>query len=760
MKKYLIFGIFLALLSGIYLVFTSSQRGPIDFNAQIRPIFNGKCISCHGGVKRNGGFSLLFRKDALDLNKSGLPAIVPGKPDSSELLNRLVHSDPELRMPLDGEPLNQEEIELLTRWIAEGAKWEDHWAFVPPDPNLIPPNNDQAGLDAFVSERLQQEDLSLSPTADKTTLIRRVSLDLIGLPPTQEEVENFLNDSSEDAFEKVVDRLLESPHYGEKWAAMWLDLARYADSQGYQKDRYRNIWRYRDWVIHAFNQNMPFDQFTKEQLAGDLLPEPSPDQILATAFHRNTMSNDEGGTDDEEFRVAAVIDRVNTTFEVWQGVTIGCVQCHTHPYDPILHEEFYQVYAFFNNTADTDKTSEKPVLSLLSPAQIKEQQEIKDWLAKQSSEADTAIVSEMEKRLSEIQPGKTPIMVELPPDSSRTTFLFERGNWLVHGEEVSPAVPASLNPFPTNAPKNRLGFAEWLMAPENPLTARVIVNRFWEQLFGMGLVETSEDFGTQGIPPTHQKLLDWLAIQFIHTHNWDVKKLLKQIVMSNTYQQVSSCSASLCENDPDNRLLARGPRIRLSAEQLRDQALAVSGLLSRKMYGPSVMPPQPEGVWQVIRNVLKWRPSEGEDRYRRAIYTFWRRSSPYPSMMAFDTPSREFCLSRRIRTNTPLQALVTLNDSTYMEAAIALANQANQDNFDETNAPIIQAYQLAMMRPPSSEKLTVLSDFYQKTLNHYTKNPQEVEALIPNKEKATPDFAALINTANVILNLDEFIVKE
>ena len=912
MKKYLWAVGIVAILGLVYLLLTGSQEKKINFNTDIRPILNEKCISCHGGVKKSGGFSLLFRHEAMEVGESGLIPIVPGKPDSSELIARLTHHDPEIRMPYEADPLPQEEIDLLYHWIKQGAEWEEHWSFIPPDPNLTPPSTRsdwvKNDIDRFILAGLKKRGLNHSKEADKHTLIRRVSLDLTGIPPTLEEVEEFVKDESPNAYEKLVDRLLASPHFGERWGGMWLDLARYADSQGYQKDRGRNIWRYRDWVIHAFNEDMPFDQFTIEQIAGDLLESPDDQQILATAFHRNTMSNDEGGTDDEEFRVAAVLDRVTTTFEVWQGLTMGCVQCHSHPYDPIVHKEFYNLYAFFNNTADADRTDEFPTMNLLSASQknkiekavqklatdhpeieevsidsvhilrkkllhrillAEDAEEIHQirprasdfgsyftnirpdswvrfeqvsldnvksvhvqydakgaggklqiregsvrgkvlaevdlpstgkWAAGAQTQWDEASVSlQNEKgvkdifltftgeenqricdlfslyfekegeptsrraasyKLAGIRPAETPIMQELTGEDARTTRLFIRGNWLVHGEEVLPDVPGSLPDFDDHLPQNRLGLAKWLVNGNNPLTGRVIVNRFWEQIFGIGLVETLEDFGTMGTKPSNQELLDYLALQFANEYQWSVKKLLKEMVTSAAYRQSSSATPKLMETDPANRYLARGPRVRLSAEQLRDQALATSGLLSHKMYGPSVMPPQPEGVWQVIRNVLQWIPSEGEDRYRRALYTFWRRSSPYPSMMAFDAPSREYCVSRRIRTNTPLQALVTLNDSTYWEAAESLARKVDKMSDQDISEKITSIYQHAILREPGKKKHQMLMDFYDKTHQYYQQNPEQLALILPEDKKPTPELASLINIANVVMNLDEFIVKE
>lgn len=746
----------------IWLLLSSSAPDSVDFNAEVRPILNDRCMRCHGGVRKKSGLSFHFRDEALKPADSGLPAIVPGHPNRSELMRRVTHHDPDERMPPEGAPLDPAEVDVLSRWIKEGAPWRAHWAYVKPDSSIQPPISEDEwsrnGIDAFVLARLQQEGLEPSPEADRSTLLRRLSLDLIGLPPTLEEAEAFIQDPSHDAYEKRVDALLASPHFGERWASMWLDLARYGDSQGYQKDLLRpTIWRYRDWVIDAFNVDMPFDQFTIEQLAGDLLPDPTDTQLLATAFHRNTMSNDEGGTDDEEFRVAAVIDRVNTTFEVWQGTTMSCVQCHAHPYDPFQHKEFYHAYAFFNNTADADRTDEKPTRVLLSPAQQREKDRISARLARATSEQERDALN---VHLASLTPAPVPIMEELPSDSSRTTHLFERGNWLVHGEMVMPDVPEVLSEMPAGAPPNRLGFAQWLMHPDNPLTARVIVNRYWAQLFGEGLVETVEDFGTQGASPTHPRLLDWMAVEFMHTHQWSLKGLLKEIVMSATYRQASGVSPELLERDPHNQLLARGPRVRLSAEQVRDQALAVSGLLSDKMHGPSVMPPQPEGTWNIIRHAARWETSEGEDRYRRALYTMWRRSSPYPSMVTFDSPSSEFCVSRRIATNTPLQALVTLNDPVYVEAAEALARRMYEEAPATPLDQVRHGYQLVLFKEPSSTQMEDLLAFYENALAYYQQGQEDIASLIAEETEQTAERAALVNVANVLLNLDAVIMKD
>lgn len=749
--------------------FWGCQQEPVDFNVDVRPILNDRCMACHGGVKQAADFSMLFPEEAYRPAESGKHPIVPGHAGDSELLHRVTHPDPEERMPPEGPALSDTEIDVLRRWIDEGATWETHWSFIPPTQPALPEVNNAAWikqpLDAFILATLDTEGLKPNPEAACARLLRRVSLDLIGLPPTPADTDRFCANPTDAAYATEVDRLLASPRYGERWAALWLDLARYADSQGYQKDHHRDIWRYRDWVIDALNADMPFDQFTIEQLAGDLLPNPSQAQRIATAFHRNTMTNDEGGTDDEEFRVAAVLDRVNTTFEVWQGLTMSCVQCHSHPYDPIRHTEYYQAYAFFNTTIDTDRTDEFPTLTGWSSPQMTrldsllatrtltaaERDALQTFLGDQQTGANVPLTRNHPMydalRTHDLVPSRTPVMQEQPDSAQRITRIFERGNWLVHGDSVAPAVPAALGTLGQNHQPNRLGLAEWLVDESNPLTARVMVNRFWAQLFGRGLVATEEDFGTQGEPPSHLALLDWLAVEFRATHAWSIKALLRTLVTSATYRQSSVADTEALERDPYNRLLARGPRVRLTAEQVRDQALAVSGLLSDKMFGPSVMPPQPEGVWNTIRHVKRWKTSAGEDRYRRALYTYWRRSSPYPSMLTFDSPNRVVCISRRVPTNTPLQALVTLNDPVYAEAAAALGQRMLQEGGDTLVEQLQYGYRLTLTDAPSTITLEHLHDLHTQTAARYTDTDEA-------------NSAAMTQVASVLLNLDAFLTKE
>lgn len=887
----------------------------VDYSTEVKPIFNKKCITCHGGVKRQSGFSLLFRTDALAINKSGLPAIIPGDPDHSEMIRRLTLKDPEERMPYKHPPLSKEEIQILTKWIRQGAEWGDHWAYVPvKEPRIPKVDNWFLGttgggnwvknpIDHFTYEKMQQADLRPAVAANKATLLRRVSLDLTGMPAADKLAKKYLEDNHPTAYENLVDQLLASPHFGERWAAMWMDLARYSDTKGYERDDARSIWRYRDWLIKAFNDNMPYDRFLTEQLAGDLLPNPSDANYIATAFSRNTMTNDEGGTDNEEFRTSAVLDRVNTTWETVLGTTFSCVQCHSHPYDPFRHEEYYSFMAFFNNTRDEDTYDDYPLLREFHDKDSMKYDKLSQWLSAQAPErkkelltfvktgeptinsiaADQLVNSALTdtkwlvmrnqsvarfpkvgfdqqiqclvrykswkpggvwalyldapdgkiiqtvkvsntkgawqiiqipitvvsgvhdlfftfqnptiktKEETGIQfdwftlqhpfPGKgkpgydsaykyftdlmkpvkvtrTPIMFENPAALFRPTHVFERGNWMVKGKEVTPDVPRSLGALPAKAPRNRLGLAAWITDTKNPLTARSIVNRIWEQFFGTGIAETLEDMGTQGIPPTHQALLDYLSWQLMHDAHWDLKKTMKEIVMSATYQQDSKLNKKALEKDPANKWLARGPRVRLSAEQIRDQALTVSGLLSEKMYGPGVFPYQPEGIWMSPWNGASWKKSDSVDQYRRALYTYWKRSAPYPSMISFDAASREVCIARRIRTNTPLQSLTLLNDSVYIEASQHLADRMLLEGGKQVSQQINIGYKLAMYQSITPAKRQIFEKLYDQALQKFRKDSNSAVLMAGcNDGVHTPERAAMTVVAGALLNLDEFITK-
>ncbi|HTU89898.1 MAG TPA: DUF1549 and DUF1553 domain-containing protein, partial [Gemmataceae bacterium] len=573
---------------------------------------------------------------------------------------------------------------------------------------------------------------------------------------------------------------------GERWARLWLDLARYADSAGYGSDPLRpNIWRWRDWVIDAFNRNLPYDRFSTEQLAGDLLPQPALEQRIATAFHRNTMTNTEGGTDDEEFRVAAIKDRVDTTLQVWMGLTIGCAKCHSHKFDPITQQEYYRFYAFFNQTADNDQPDERPTLAAPTAEQQEQNRRIDGQIAalkKQLAAPSLAAVRALRRtpipveslallgaigKLEKSRPTvvKVPVMVELPPGKRRQTNLMIKGNFLNRGERVEPAVPAAFHSLPKEAAADRLGMARWLFSPDNPLTARVAVNRFWAALFGVGLVETEEDFGTQGEMPSHPELLDWLATEYVRI-GWDTKEFLKLLLTSATYRQSAQTTPEKLAKDPRNRLLSRGPRFRLEAEMVRDQALALSGLLSRKMHGPSVYPPQPPGLWQAAFNGQRtWATSKGEDRYRRGLYVFWRRTVPYPSMATFDATSRETCTVRRIRTNTPLQAFVTLNDPVYVECAQALARRIVKEGGTTTDERARFGLQLCLCRPPRTEQIQQVMELFQTEREHYRKDTKAALALATEPLGPLPagmdaaELAAWTVVANVLLNLDAVMMK-
>jgi len=650
-----------------------------------------------------------------------------------------------------------------------------HWAYARPvRPSLPTVRNSgwvRNPVDRFILARLEREGMKPAATADRYHLARRVALDLTGLPPTPEQVEAFVNDASPAAYEKLVDRLLASHAYGEHWARLWLDLARYADSTGYADDPPRTIWGYRDYVIRAFNANKPFNRFTIEQIAGDLLPGAGEEELVATAFHRNTMTNNEGGTDDEEFRNVAVVDRVNTTFSVWMATSIACAQCHDHKYDPFSQKEYFATFAIFNNTEDADRRDEAPVLTVYDSQQKQRRQQLQAEIARiekqleidPESATDRPRLEELQQQLTAIRATTVPIMRELAGDKRRSTRIQLRGNFKALGEAVSEGLPAVFPPLPPGEVPNRLALARWLVDERNPLTARVVANRYWEQLFGIGIVRTSEDFGTQGELPTHPELLDWLATELIATH-WDLKAFLKLLVTSATYGQSSRVTPELKERDPENLLLARGPRFRIPAEEVRDQALQVSGLLSGKMLGPSVRPPQPAlGLSAAFGGSLDWTPSDGEDRYRRAVYIEWRRTSPYPSMATFDAPNREVCALRRPRSNTPLQALVTLNDPVFVEAAQALGRRMFQAKGTVADQ-VAYGFRLCLCRSPEAGELQRLVAFYQETLNHFAENKSEAKLLAagrsaPAQEAAHwPELAACTAVGNVLLNLDETLM--
>jgi len=1013
-------------------VAASTASSPV-FAREIRPILAGRCYGCHGpNVQQNG-----LRLDSLQALLKGSdngPIVVPGQADQSRLIRRLTALE-RPQMPYGGPPLSDEEIQQIRAWINAGAPGPDsaepvaavhplkHWAYVKPVRPALPQVKNAAWcrnpIDYFVLARLEKEGLAPSPEADKATLIRRVYLDLIGLPPTPQAVDAFLADKRPDAYERVVDQLLASPRYGERWASRWLDLARYADSNGYEKDDRRTAWEFRDWVIRALNENMPFSEFTIEQIAGDMLPNATTDQLIASGFNRNTLLNQEGGVDPYEYYWYEQVDRVNTTASVWLGSTLGCAECHNHKFDPFTQKDYYRFLAFYDDSmyqiaGPTDERwAKEPDIELPSPEQAKDSKELRAQIAKLQSLLDTstpeleaaqakweaglkngeadwsvlapahatsaggatlkvladqsilasgknpyadaytmeakteaqnitgvrltaltdaslphggpgrdsegnfflsgfeveaapagnpsqkvkitfkdAVANESQggyaaKNLVSKDPGvrgwaidasPSPVplrrqlvmvpdkpfgfaggtvltielkhemrhtnrnlghfrlsvtsmadpaaITQLParlwpmldtPEDKRTpeekqklaavfrsvtpllqptrdqmaklqksvdqlgiptamvmeekpgflrpaTYIRERGSFLSKGEKVYAGVPAILNPLPPDQMPNRLGLAYWLVSDDNPLTARVTVNRYWEAFFGHGIVETTEDFGTQGDPPTHPELLDWLATEFMRK-GWDMKAIKREIVTSATYRQSSRVTPELLARDPYNKLLARGPRFRVEAETVHDVALSASGLLSSKMYGPPVFPYQPDGIWDVPYNEdsYKWVMSQGEDRYRRAVYTFMRRSAPYPSLITFDAPSREFCTVRRVRTNTPLQALTMLNDPLFVDAARALALRIMKEGGEDVSGRVTYGFRLVAARQPSPPELDRIMTFYNQELEHYRSDTKAAGELIQVKENPPPDVserAAWTMVANVLLNLDETITKE
>lgn len=811
---------FVLALALVWFCVSVSLGQTIDFTRDVRPILSGRCFQCHGPDDdvRKAGLRLDRHETATALLKSGQQAIVPGRPDDSELIRRITADDDSVMPPpKTGKRLSEAEVAILRRWIEQGANYTQHWSYVPPARPPLPPtpSGDFAShnaIDRFIVARLQQAGLQLNPPADRYTLIRRVTLDLTGLPPTVDEVDRFVQDPRPDAYDRLLDRLLASASFGERWAQMWLDLARYADSQGYANDPDRTIWRWRDWLIGALNRNLPFDQMTVEMLAGDLLPQPTTEQLIATGFHRNTLVNTEGGTNPEEFRSAAVVDRVNTTMQVWMGTTINCCQCHNHKYDPITQKEFYQVYAIWNNTQDANTLDDAPTLRVArlgfesehaalesrwrelrqrfdGPNQqltvevekafnlvrsfvpdwvlvwINRDGKLKErWLAEQRGRGELGQleveIKKLESRLQAIT-TTTPILREGPP---RPTHIHIRGNHLEKGEAVQPGLPAVFPAPPPGQPMNRLTFARWLVSPENPLTARVAVNRLWEELFGVGIVETSEEFGMQGDLPTHPDLLDWLATEYVRL-GWDTKAMLRLLVSSATYRQSSAVTPEKLAKDPFNRLLSRGPRVRHSAEMIRDQALAAGGLLSPKLYGPPVQPPKPNfGLAAAFGSTTDWQPSTGEDRYRRAIYTRIRRNAPYPAMTTFDAPERTACQIRRLRTNTPLQALVTLNDPVYIEAAQGLARRIASHSGD-VRSRVTFGFRLVLARPPSDTEVERLVQLYDDARQRYAANPAAAAKMATQPLGPLPDgaraeeLAAWTVVGNVLLNLDEAIHK-
>ncbi len=785
----------------------AAEPGPrpaVDFARDIHPVLQRSCFECHGPDKQRGQLRLDTGAAMLKGGENG-PAVVPGQPERSELLRRITLSKgSDGAMPARGEPLTQDQIALVRAWIAQGAKWPatplsaQHWAYVKPTRPALPEVKDTTwprnAVDHFILARLEQEGLRPSPEADRATLIRRLALDLIGLPPAPAEVDAFLADPSADAYERLVDRLLASPHFGERWARPWLDLARYADSHGFQRDDLRSLWPYRDWVLRALNADMPFDQFTIEQLAGDLLPHATREQKIATGFHRCAPINVEAGSEPEESRVNQVFDRVSTTAAIWLGTTLECAQCHDHKYDPFTQKEYYQLFAFFNNTAiEADRSDANvpgsirflgPSLALEPATANPERERLTAELARLDlglrvrRQANRRLTSrpapdeglvrlqaqrtQVEQALQKLRPLSTLVMQELP--EARPTAVLVRGNYREPGEPVGCGTPAVLSPLKPTPHATRLDLARWLVDPENPLPARVTVNRWWAELFGRGIVGTDEDFGIKGEPPTHPELLDWLAVAF-RDDGWSMKRLLRTLVLSATYRQSSRLTPELRERDDQNRLYARMPRLRLDAEMIRDNALTAADLLSRKQFGPPIRPYQPEGLWNKIGGErIEYVVSPGADRHRRGLYVVWKRSAPYPSFVSFDATARLACTVRRSRSNTPLQALTLLNDPVYVEAAVALARRIiAEEPGATTDERIRYAFRLCLSRPPNDTEQNALRRLFESVRQTSGSNggdpPDQFVGFPVPQDVPLEEFAAWYAVATALLNLDETITK-
>lgn len=820
----------------------------VSFRRDILPILAENCFACHGfdEKQRQASLRLDDQASSIAVLESGMRAIVPGELQASQMWLRITSNQTNHRMPpLDsGKKLSLSQIEKIGAWIMHGAVFESHWAFSPPkrvEPPIV--GRAQGAVDRFIHDRLQQERLSPSPETDRATLIRRVSLDLTGLPPTPWETDAFLHDTRQDAYARVVDRLLESEHYGERWGRWWLDLAHYGDSDGYLQDFLRPVaWRYRQWVIDAFNQDLPFDEFTIQQIAGDLLPNATIEQKMGTGFFRNTLSNREGGADLEEFRVRQVVDRTSTFGTTWLGLTIGCAQCHDHKFDPISQKEFYQLYAYFNNADEANIDAplpgeweayqlkkveyERKRLEAIAPYAVTLESLQSEWEKKilyteshpnedfgwdralellglqwgqnlgegqleglniiklpkgqrtreqsdrltdyflKSPPPEFADKFKQEKlhelranleRLGESLPRLTRAPSMIKSSLPRETHVHIRGDYLRPGIMVSPCPPALFGSHSSHGAQDRLNLARWVASKNNPLTARVVVNRLWQELFGRGLVSTPENLGLRGSPPSHPELLDWLAIEFMEK-GWSIKSMLRTIIMSETYRQSSKNRLELETRDPQNVLLARQVRLRLPAELIRDSALMVSGLLNQNVGGPSVKPPQPSSVSQeAYKN--EWKESLGFDRYRRGIYTFIQRTSPYAQFVTFDLPDTSRCSARRERSNTPLQALNLLNDPVFMEAATALAKRVRRTAGGSDRERLARAFEFAINRPPTVTELNKLEEYLHKQRMIDSEKQNSIKPGLETSQDiaAEPEW---ILACSVLFNLDEFIHRE
>lgn len=735
----------------------------VDYNIHIRPILSDRCFKCHGpdANQRKANLRLDTREGALAALKDNPNAhvIVPGDADQSEVFLRISSSDTSIQMPppKSNLSLTKNEIDLIEKWIEQGAKYKPHWAFIPPVQTALPKVDEEQWpaneIDHFILARIEASGLTPNQPADRERLLKRVSLDITGLPPSIGMQNSFMADQSEDAYEKMIDQLLSQPQYGERMAVYWMDVARYADSHGYQDDGLRTMWPWRDWVIHAFNKNYPYDQFVTWQLAGDLLPNPSKEQLLATGFNRNHKITQEGGIIDEEYRVEYVTDRTNTFGKAFLALTFECAHCHDHKYDPISQKDYYRTFAFFNRVPEKGLVGDIQLASLADPPKIKI-----------TSEEVQNILTFINKR------DTTPVEVMVMKDTTwkRPTYVLTRGAYDAHGEIVEIGLPPDILPYDSNRyGNNRLGLTKWLFDKKNPLTARVFVNRMWQEYFGRGLVKTSGDFGMQGEMPSHPELLDWLAVDF-RENGWDVKRLIKQIVTSSTYKQSSAMSKEKLAIDPDNILLARGPRTRLTAEGVRDLALASSGLLVKEIGGPSVKVYQPKGIWESStsgRGVLaRYVQDHGDKLYRRGLYSFIKRTVPPPGMLVFDGSNRDQCEVNRMRTNTPLQALVLLNEPLMLEAARVFAERLMLEQ-SSAEEKVKKAFQTIVCRQPKQEELTMLLQYFEQERAGFKQSPGKARKFVDageyqhEKVKDVASLAALMQVVQTIYNLDEAITK-
>ncbi len=810
-------------------------QAPVDYSRDIRPILAGSCYACHGPDEnqRKGKLRLDLREDAIK------KVIVPGKAAQSTLYQRVVSKDEEEVMP----PLHSKkpavttnQAKLLERWINEGAKFDLHWAYVKPVASAVPSVRNQAWvrnpIDAFVALEQERQKIQAAPEADRVTLLRRVSFDLTGLPPSVAEVDDFVSDKTSEAYERVVDRLLASPHFGERMAVMWLDVVRYADTGGYHSDNHRDIWLFRDYVINSFNSNKPFDQFTSEQIAGDLLPNSSNETRIASGYNRMLMTTEEGGAQAKEYTAKYAADRVRNTSNAWLGATLGCAECHNHKYDPYTTRDFYRFAAFFADVkekavgrqdqtpimtaeqedklkklnaeitrleaelekpwpefdADQAKWEEevaakkdgtkglpKPVIDALKIEFSKRTGNQKDVVSKYFRSEVASATKTLRMQLKASHADKNQLLAVMPSTlvtmsgAPRTVRVLPRGNWLDDsGEQVTADIPAFLGTVASTDPKaraTRLDLAKWVVAPENPLTARVYVNRLWKITFGQGLVKNLDDLGTQGTLPSHPALLDWLAVELVRT-GWNTKAMLKLMVMSNTYRQSSITSKAMRDRDPGNVWLARQNRFRLDAEFVRDNALATSGLLVSKIGGPSAKPYQPAGFWSYLNFPQReWQSDKGDNQYRRGLYTYWCRSFLHPSLFAFDAPTREECTNERNRSSTPLQALVLLNDPTYVEASRVLAQRMLREASTQEHDRIAWVFRQILSRPPTEAEAKVLAEVYEKHLREYRADKESAKKLLTIGDRPAPpevdpiELAAWTSVARVLLNLHETITR-